>query len=322
VTVIARQATAPGRRFLDFLRPGRRILVGGRPIRWRMEQMILWSAILAACGAALVAGLYFNLLEVHWYVHLGSTQFQLFDLKKWWDGGMGFIHSAAWPLFRHGFRDDGEPAVATMLVSTVMAKPKWWHTRVGKIRLATAPALLGALAIALIFCAVWLQFFGLPGAWHWLHTATHGTWPSRWDPGAPWVSIWAAGETVAFGFVVGRILHRVWAPIGATLQGYGTDWLARKSPDAEPLWVRHPVAAPVIRERVSLAITSGEARKAADRHRVVARERTRAQTALHVLLRVAIALGVLVVLYLMVTGFIAHFWVGTGHSFPYLAPNG
>jgi hypothetical protein len=269
-----------------------KIPVFGKYIYLRRTQMILWSVVVGAVFAAIVAGGYYALLQTNWHA---------FDLKNWWDSGMGFIHSKSWVLYRHGLRDLGEPAAATMGVMTLLAKPKWWTVRVGAVRLATTPVVLVVLAVALIVGGIWLVDFGLPAAWHGLFGNYHLT---GWFTNALGK---ASFTTLLLGFLIGRVLHRVWAPVGATLQGYAVDRPVDKAKlsDRIPLWVKYPDVPPVIRERFSWTWDHDADVKA-----------RRPSRATKILMGVLIVLGVL----LAFTGFVAHYWIGKGNSFPFLAP--
>jgi hypothetical protein len=259
------------------------IEVNGHPIRLRKPQMILWSVIVGACGAALVAGAYYLGLQAPWHLDIGSLH--LHDLKSWWDSGMGLFHSASWVLYRHGERDLGEPAVATMAVMTLLAGPKYWGTRVPAWRLLLTPVLIIVLAAALIAGGIWLINFGLPAL------ARHNTY--SW-------------ENLVLGFGIGRVLHRLWAPVGATIQGFQLDKaVARAHASGKtPLWVREPLMPPVIRERFTwMRQFSAAVIRLAETSRWF---------------RVVMAVLMVVAFVLIVTGFIAHYWIGTGHTFWFL----
>lgn len=261
----------------------------GKFVRFRWGQMLLWSTVAGACFAAVVAGAYYLVLETNW----GA-----FYLKGWWDHQAfdNLISRATWPRYRHAaYRDQLEPAAAVMGVMTLLAKPKWWAVRVGAARLAVTPLVLLALAIVLSMSGVWLLDFGLQHVWHAAPS------PAR---------IW---ETLVVGVLIGRVLHRVWAPVGATIQGQLIDGpvIRSRRRGRFPLWVRYPLAPPVLRERFSRMWRKEEKLKDSDESAVQEQG---------LLGRLAIGAIVLIAFLLMVTGFIAHFWIGTGHSFPFLAP--
>ncbi len=225
----------------------RHIPVNGRYIRLRLPQMIIWAAILGACGAALVAGAYFSFFQVDWHVHIGPVRFTWWDKKKWWDGGMGVIHSKSWFLFRHGYRDLGEPAFAVLGIAIALAKPKSWAHKLGALSLIARALLLVITALALITAGIWLLDFGFPAAWHYLLGHRVLTVPGG-----------KVLPNLALGYVIGRVLHIIWAPASATLQGIAVDRAVDKAKlgsgigvpwSVTPLWVRYPLAPPVVRER-------------------------------------------------------------------------
>ena len=270
--------------------PPKRIPVNGAPVRARKLQVIAGAVVLGALGAALIAGGYFNLLQVNWH---------LFDLKHWWDHLFPY---ASWALYRHGERNLGEPAAAVMVILSITAPPKTWRYRLSGWQVALRAVVLVVLAVGLIAGAIWLIDFGLPAGWHHLKLpdwSGHFAWAGK-----------ASLEVLVAGFLIGRVLHVVWGPAGATVQGH----LARRAAarierrgGRAPLWLRYPLVPVQVRERVSVALLSSE--KPAQRGRVS----RWAVTA-------AITLAAVLAAYLIVTGFIAHYWIGAGHSFPFLAP--
>ncbi len=297
-----------------------KILVNGKDIRGRFAQMTIWSVTAAAIGAAFVAGLYFLLLQVRWYVHIGPVNFQIFSLKHWWDH---LFHYKSWFLYRHGLRDLLEPAAATMGVKTLLAKAKWWNTRVGPIRLTTAPVILLTLASGLAVGGIWLLDFGFPQLWRHLFGTYVVTAPA-WISHSSW-------QIIGLGIGIGLVLHRFWAPVGATIQGYAVDHevgkaLLRASSATgavrvgySPFWVRYPVMAPVIRERFSWTVASELSRYGTLAAWKKA-EAPKKATATHKVLYLLFALGILLFLLIVAAGFLGHYYVGTGHSVPYLAP--
>jgi hypothetical protein len=292
------------------------LLLSGRAVRFRFGQSIVWSVVAGLLAAGFVAGLYDGILQVNWYIHIGSFYYHLFYLKAWWDGGMGIIHSTVWPLYRHiAFRDIPAPALATMAIQTLLAKRKWWGVRVSTLRVVTAPLVILVLTFAMGIGGVWLLYFGGPNAWH----ALFGSYVL---PGTKWLGDASAGQ-LALGFVIGRILHRYWAPVGATLQGVQLDrvvgrWqgkiqAAQISMDEAvrlnnaglhilPAWVRLPIAPPVIRERFSELWRNNRVVRIRGGHAAV-----------------IVVLGVFVVLVTLL-GLVGHYYAGAGHSVPYLFP--
>jgi hypothetical protein len=289
--------------------PPRHVPVNGKPIEFRTGQMLGWSVAAGLAGACFVAGLYFLLLQVNWHVDLYGLKFQIFNLKPWWDG---LFSSKSWVLYRHGLRDLGEPAAATIGVMTLLAKPKWWTVRLGTWRLALAPVELAVIAIVLITGGIWLLDFGLPQAWHALFGAYRVTGPA-WLADSSW-------ENLVLGFLIGRVLHRTWAPAGATLQGYRVDAAVDRAlvTGKTPLWVGLPVVPPVIRERFSWDLAgrklTAKQKLGGVMHPSQLHEQPDRST--RVLITLLIIIGVLLTL----AGALAKFWIATHHGVPYLAP--
>jgi hypothetical protein len=296
----------------------RALLLSGRAVRFRWGQMVAWGVIIGLICAQFVFGLYDGVLQVHWYVHFGSFYWRGFYLKPAWDAnGFGLVHSGNWPRYRHlAFRDIAGPAIATMGVMTVMAKPKWWTAKpVHTVRLVTAPLVIIALTFALGVLGVYLAFFGLPDLWH-------HAFGAYVVPGTKWLG-YLSPDQLLIGFLIGRVLHRYWAPVGATLQGGIMDrsvdrWQA-KIASAEmsftsaikysnaglhilPAWQRRPLVPPVLRERwakqwrENVRIDAHKARNGV----------------------ILVVLAVFVLFFLL--GAVGHYWAGAGHSVPYLFP--
>lgn len=265
-------------------------LASGGHVHFRRTQMLLWSVVAAVLGAGFIAGLYYLVLEMHWYVHIGALHWNGFTLKNWWDN---LSSSPNWATYRHtAFRDIPESAFATMGVLTLLVKPKWWETKVGTLRLATAPVVLILSTFAMGLAGTWLLHFGLPeGARTFL---AHGQ----------------AGNLI-LGFLIGRILHRFWAPVGATIQSklLGRTVTASYRRKSIPVWVRYPLTPPVVRERFSKIYTESVA------WRETLVKKTKRNLAYWYL--TALTTGFTVV---TVVGLVAHYWIGKGHNVPYLAP--
>lgn len=319
-----------GRARIRRVRP--KIYVNGKPIAGRAVQQVIWSGISAVLAAALVAGAYFLVTQVEW--RAGPVHF---GLKSWWDGGMGFVHSASWTLYRHGLRNLWEPALATLFVKSLLAR-RWQRddTRVSGVRLATAPLLLFAVATVLVIGGIWVLDFGAPGAWH----AAFGNYrvanPVHLPHSLAWLANFLSGwnwQVVLVGVIVGQVVHQLWAPMGNTIQGFFIDreaakYLRRQAQGREilrafgsrqimlddalaqfavsgvtlPVWVRYPVAPPVARERFAWAVGSGAPRQ---------------HGKLDTRLILAVATVAVIV---MIVGLIARYWIANGHSVPYLAP--
>lgn len=283
----------------------------GRPARARLLQTIVWIAVVGACAAALVAGIYYCLIEVNWHI---------FYLKPWWDGtapyhgGLGgLIRSPSWMFYRHGYRDQGEPELAFLVVGTLIAPRKTWTTRAPWWYMILAPVLLAALSALCITGLVWLLDFGIP-QWAGVHALNH------------W---WLFLGTLVGGFAIGHIVKPIWRPVGATINGWFVNWsvgeymLRRhrrdrtKGPLKAPVWVQHWYTAPLpLRERWMKTLKYRSALRPMLplwKRRFIPRRVKRTIEALGGL----VLLGIFC---LIIVGFVAHFWIGTGHTVPFLAP--
>lgn len=244
-------------------------LLSGEEVRFRFVQSTYWSVFVGLVFAQFVFGLYDGILQVHWYIHIpGVVDQNLFWLKPSWDKDcFGLVHSGNWPLYRHlAFRDVAGPAIATMGIVTLLAKP-YKGKPVSTARLATSPLVVIALTFALGILGVYLAYFGLPDAWHHVFAAFG-------HPGFKVTRLSVLAKlslnNFVIGFAISKILHRYWAPVGATLQGLGLDrsvdgWqgkISRAGMGLEdairysnaglhilPSWQRRPIAPPVLRER-------------------------------------------------------------------------
>lgn len=320
------------------LSKSRATLLSGKNVRFRFGQMLLWSVLAALVGAQLIFGLYDAVLQIHWYITIPRIPLvpawgivfpgwhqNLFWLKHSWDADcFGLVHSANWWLYRHlAFRDIAGPALATMAVKTFLAAPKWWTPKkpVSTLRIVTAPFVLIAMTFGLGILGVYLAYFGLPDLW------AH-FWSAVGHPGYRVTRLSVLGKLslnqILIGVIIGQVLHRYWAPVGATLQAVPLDrsvdrWQSKilgagmTLEDAVrytnngltilPLSQRKPVWPPILRERWAILWRANKKITARNAHtRVV---------------MVVIFLLTLVVL----LGFVGHYWVGTlHHTVPYLFP--
>jgi hypothetical protein len=257
-------------------------LPNGKPVKLRRIQMTVWGAVAAFLGAGFIAGLYFGIFEVNWHV---------FYLKPWWDH---LFTEGWWPVYRHtAFRDIPEPAFAAMGVKTLMAAPKYWGKRVGTARLVITPFVIIALTLILGVAGTWLLNYGLP-----LHVRNGLSWHS-------------AGELI-LGVVIGLVLHRIWAPVGSTIQGHLSESAAEKGLRRRhiPVWVKLPLAPPVVRERFNVNYKLFKAARLNETAPPMDRP-SRGK---------AWAITGIVILFVLITalGIVAHYYVGAGHSLPWL----
>jgi hypothetical protein len=256
------------------------VLPGGKRIHFRGTQMLVWGAVAAVLGAGFIAGLYFGILQVNWHA---------FWLKPWWDN---LFHDSWWPVYRHtAFRDIPEPAFATMGVLTLMAKPKYWDRTIGTFRLAATPVLLVILTFALGIGGTWLLNFGLPASW-------------RSD------LAWHSAGDLILGVAIGKlVLHPLWAPVGASLQGHLLDGSANRAAARRrvPVWVRLPLSPPVIRERFSRLYDTSLSTAGG----LYTADNTTGK-------RWMMAVMVLVFIVVTAVGLMGHYWAGTGHVISFL----
>lgn len=287
------------------------ILINGRPIPFELPQSLAWGLLLGLVIALVPAGIYFGVLQVHWFIHLGSFYWRGFYLKHWWDNGMakwivpGFFAANTWPLYRHGWRDLMEPAVATFGVKTVMAK-RWQRkdVRLGPVHLVVRVIAVFVAATVLVLAGIWVLDFGAPSAWHAL--------------GLPYVNLGVLSKfsigQLALGIITGLVVHTLWAPAGSTFQGLAVDRavgsirrkrMVKSDPAWLPVYVRRNLSPPPVRKRIAHELGT-----------VDAHENPPSRALL-------ITAGILLVIMLVFAalGFIGHYLVGVfGLSIPYLAP--
>lgn len=267
-------------------------LANGKRIHFRRTQMFGWKGVAAFLGAGFIAGLYFTVLQMHWHLDIGGLHWQGFSLKHWWDN---LFHAAWWPVYRHSaFRDIPEPAYATMGVLTLIVKPKYWDKHVSTLRLVTAPLVVILTTFTLGIGGTYLLHYGLPE-----HIRT----------------LLAHGQigNILLGVLIGRVLHAFWAPVGAEYQRRLLSRSVVRSAyrSSLPLWVRLPLAPPTLRERFSAMRKSG--RLSED---IVLTEQMKTHRNLSYWALTFMVTGFTVI---TVIGIIAHYWIGKGHTFPYLS---
>ena len=223
----------------------RHIEVNGHRIRFRLLQQLIWSFAAATAGAYIISALYYLITQVHWT----SGGHTVLYLKPGWDG---LISSAWWPLARHDLRDVYEGVLATLLVKSLMANWKRKNLdQVGALRLITAPLLIVVTALPIVIVGIWVvNFFG-PWVWHHtighkvVHLAVH--LPSWLDT---YLSTWN-WQPLLIGVIAGLVVHRLYRPIGNTVQLYFIERAVNRARATGPIpvWVRYPLTPPVVRER-------------------------------------------------------------------------
>ena len=190
---------------------------------------------------------------MHWHLWIGSWYWPGWNLKPWWDAGHFWPRQIGhWPDYRHtAFRDQLEPAGASIFIGALIAGPAVWKYRISGWQVGVRLTLLLVAAMCLGVLGVYLRDFGLPGLW--AHTAAVAGRPGyTLDGSFSW-----AGKlspfTMVWGFGMGYVLRKIWGPAAATIQGYWIDRLADRGRDRRrPAWyVRWPVSWPTFRERYS-----------------------------------------------------------------------
>jgi hypothetical protein len=286
------------------------VLWNGKRIKGRALQTRLWAALIGLLGVGLIAGVYYAIWQMHWT--FGPTGIS-WSLKRWWDAGDWWPATLGhWPDYRHdAFRNQLQPALATVLILSALAGPKLWAMRVGPVNLALRLLALLVLGVGLGVLGVYLRDFGLPGAW------AHG-WAAAGRPGYSWTgAFYWAGRlslfTLAWGALMGFVLHLLWGPAGATIQGYWVDRLADRARERGrvPLYIRLPLSPTVVRERFSWLYMRPEIE--------LSRPGRLPAWAIAWLrwLAAAVTLGVFLTIAL---GLLAKYWIAHGHTVPYIAP--
>ena len=241
----------------------------GKTIQFRREQMIIWGIVAGLLGAAFAAGLYFGITQVNWGI---------FWLKPGWDG---LFHQSWWAVYRHeAFRDIPEPALATLGVYTILAKPR--KNPVATWRVITTPFAVIILTFAL---------------------GVFGTWLLNFAFGHP-VLQWENIGDLLLGFAIGHAMRYLWMPVGATirlhmLEPQADRWSAKPG-KALPVWVKYPIAPPQVREVFSSLLKASNAVKGNLYDSPAWR-------------RWLLGFAVLVFVAVTLLGLYGHYWVGAGH---------
>lgn len=223
----------------------RHIKVNGHRIHLRLVQQLIWSFAAATAGAYVISAVYYLITQVDWT----SNGHTIFYLKPQWDG---LIHASWWPVARHDIRDVYEGALATLFVKSLMANwKKAQGEEVGAFRLVTAPLLIIIAALPVVIAGIWVINFAGPWLWHHLfhHHVLHlSVVLPRWL--ATYLSTWT-WQPVLIGVIAGLVVHRLYRPIGNTVQLFFISIAVSRARATGriPVWVRRPLTPPVIRER-------------------------------------------------------------------------
>jgi hypothetical protein len=195
--------------------PPKHILVKGKRIKFRLVQQIIWSALGAAIGAYMVSALYYLITQVRYPGIDGHT---ILYLKPAWDHALA---NGWWPDARHDLRDVYEGVFATLFIRSIITKRKLWTKRVGIWRIVTAPLVLFLAALPVVALGIWIVDIRNVGVPIQIHTY----------------------QAYLIGFVAAQVVHRIYAPIGNTVQLL---FLEQALPNnRRPRWP----APPVVRER-------------------------------------------------------------------------
>jgi hypothetical protein len=228
--------------------PPKHIEVEGHRIHLRLVQQLIWGIIAADIGAYIISAVYYLVLQ---------AKYGPIWLKPGWDG---LLTQPWWDPARHDIRDVYEGALATLLVKSLMANwSKKSRKHAGPLRVATSPLVIFLAALPIVVGGAWLLNVGGPAAWHYF--AHHGVLPHRvtvppqatsWQP--EWLATFLQTfnwQPLLIGVLAGQVVHRLYAPVGDTVQLFFIERAIDRTRDTGrvPLWVRYPIAPPVVRER-------------------------------------------------------------------------
>jgi hypothetical protein len=243
--------------------PPKHILVNGKRIRLRLVQQVAWSFAAANAGALIISALYYLFTQLHW--HVGG--YQIMYLKPDWDHLFSY---AGWPADRHDIRNLYETILATLFVKSLVVRwQKYYGKPVATWRIATAFPMIITVAAPFVVAGVYVTNHGGPQLWHWwFHRHQIGV-PFHWPHSLAWVSNYLSDwkwQTLVIGIAAGQVIHRVYAPIGATVQGHFVDRQVDKTREAQQRgdWKgagrhrpRFPLP-PVVRERYAWTVGSDD----------------------------------------------------------------
>jgi hypothetical protein len=206
-------------------KPSKHMLVNGKKIKFKVPQNLAWMVIGAIVGAYIISALYYLITQVD-YGTIGHTAIYL---KPHWDHALS---QSWWPPARHDIRDVYEGVLATLFAKSLITKKMYWRKPpVGWLRIVTAPFLVVLVAAPIVFLGIWLVDIrnGGTGSMSAIHTY----------------------QAYIIGFVAAQAAHRVWAPVGNTVQKFFTDVaIAGGHRPKFPL-------PPIVRERYQYEINRG-----------------------------------------------------------------
>ena len=234
--------------------PPKRIVVNGRPIMLRWLQQIIWLFLAANVGALIISALYYLFIELRW--HVGGHTFLY--LKHDWDNLFTF---RGWAADRHDVRDVYEAVLATLFVRSLLANWRKHDRRAPAWYVAISPFVIVIVAFPIVVAGILLINYGLPDVWHALfaHHAVHNpvhlprqvAWLGTYLSGYPW-------QPFVIGVLAGLVVHRVYAPVGNTVQLYFIGRSVDRTRDAIAAGEENPRRhlprwpwPPIIRERAA-----------------------------------------------------------------------
>lgn len=202
----------------------------------------------------IVSGLYFGITQVHWHIHIGSFYWPGFWLKHAWDDTAGtwlsahtYLHAGKinfhwitpsnWYYYRHNIRDIGIPSLAIFGVMSVFTSANYSGKQYRGLRLLLSLVLFFAAFVVLVAAGTWAGLFAIHA---------HGG-VGRFFTAHDFI-LW-----VVLGVVISQVLHRLFGPVGASLQSkwveLSVDNWWRKGGGEYPAWVRWNYIIPVTARR-------------------------------------------------------------------------
>lgn len=223
------------------------IEIAGHKIRFRLPQSIAWGYVATTLAVAVVAALYYLVLEHRWTV----AGHQVMYLKPWWDG---LFTQDWWTNYRHGIRDVGEGVLAAMAVRTFITNSwkKDPDRRLSGVALGFRVILVLVASLAAIIFGVWVLNYSGPWLWHHITFLKHHSVVPH--PTA-WVGTATSGVKVGsfvLGFAVTHLVTRkLWEPVGNTISLSLLEGAVSRARQRQvtPSWVALPLAPPAVRER-------------------------------------------------------------------------